>query len=114
MRLLCFNESKPVSCSCTCWGTIHLHFAQGESLPLSRDNHIYKATRHHASITVVCVGFTRSDVGDGGTPDSGGSWGNSYLVEVMAIHEQLWRHFTLNRKPHGSRGTLNVLSVQTW
>lgn len=93
IRLLCFNKSKAVSYSRTCWGSIHLHFAQGESLPISGDNHIHKATLHAAFIAVVCVGFTRSDVGDGSTPDSGGSVGgdrgDSQVTSILFICTQV-------------------------
>lgn len=81
--LVCLNESKLDSNSCTFRGTIHLHFTQGEGLPIPWDYNIHKAPLHAASITVVSVGFTRYDVEDGGTPDSGGSRGNIYLVDFL-------------------------------
>lgn len=66
---------NPVMYSCTCWGCVHLHFTQSQSLPCSRDDDVHKTAVHAAAVTVVCVGFTCSDVSDDGTPDSGGSGG---------------------------------------
>lgn len=66
------DNSKPIVGSDTSWGEVHLHFAQGERLPLPGDDHVHKATFHAASLTVERLGFTRGDVGDQGTPERRG------------------------------------------
>lgn len=80
-RLLCLKKSKPIGYSCTCEGTVHLHFAQGERLAVPGDDHVHEAAVHAAPITVVGFGFTGSEAGDGSTPESGGCWG--IIVSVI-------------------------------
>lgn len=73
IRSDCLVLINPLSSSCTFCGSIHFHLTNSKSLLLPRNNDVHIATCLPASVAVVRVCFSSSDVRNDSTPKSGRS-----------------------------------------